>query len=226
MFLRSGSRLSWVLAFFVLRAIPSAVHGTLPCEQAGSPPPLLATENDQWAAFLPADALLLEQPAVIERFLEALDGSPPDWSTVYGTNGEGHDERLFALNRERDQARAGKAELGQRITFLWPGELSRYSEEQGFRVAIGPKVIPTRWGDVRFKPDLLCSDLVIRPNPELADVLRARRARGERIEVVVVMTGRLVREESIIYDFAHEEPGRGMVMPVVQIERVDYLLVP
>lgn len=39
------------------------------------------------------------------------------------------------------------------------------------------------------------------------------------------MTGRLVPEESLIYDFAHEEPGRGMVMPVVRLERVDYLLI-
>jgi hypothetical protein len=41
----------------------------------------------------------------------------------------------------------------------------------------------------------------------------------------VAMTGRLVPEESIIYDFAHEEPRLGIVMPVVRVERLDYVLV-
>jgi hypothetical protein len=50
--------------------------------------------------------------------------------------------------------------------------------------------------------------------------------RGERIAIDVIMTGRLVAEESVIYDFAHEEPGRGMVMPVVRIERLDYVMFP
>jgi hypothetical protein len=42
--------------------------------------------------------------------------------------------------------------------------------------------------------------------------------------VTVAMTGRLIPEESIIYDFAHEEPGQGMIMPVVRVQRIDYLL--
>lgn len=37
------------------------------------------------------------------------------------------------------------------------------------------------------------------------------------------MTGRLISEESIVYDFSHEEEGRGLIMPVVRIERMDYL---
>jgi hypothetical protein len=40
----------------------------------------------------------------------------------------------------------------------------------------------------------------------------------------VAITGRLLPEESIIYDFAHDEPGQGMVMPVVRVEKIDYLL--
>jgi hypothetical protein len=49
-------------------------------------------------------------------------------------------------------------------------------------------------------------------------------SKGERIEIDVAITGRLLPEESIIYDFAHDEQGQGMVMPVVRAERVDYIL--
>ena len=38
------------------------------------------------------------------------------------------------------------------------------------------------------------------------------------------MSGRLIPEESIIYDFSHDEEGVGVVMPVVRIEQLDYLL--
>lgn len=59
-------------------------------------------------AALPADTLLLQEPVAIEHFLEALDGSPPDWATLHGTDGTRHDDTLFALNRERDRLRAGR----------------------------------------------------------------------------------------------------------------------
>jgi hypothetical protein len=132
---------------------------------------------------------------------------------------------LFALNRERDALREGHEGLTTRLTFIWSGELSAYdSESGGFRVAIGPKLIPTRWGVVRFKPDNLPSNLVAVPSPALADSLRIRISRGERIEIDVAITGRLLPEESIIYDFAHDERGQGMVMPVVRVERVDYFV--
>ena len=45
------------------------------------------------------------------------------------------------------------------------------------------------------------------------------------VEIEVVMTGRLIPDESIIYDFSHEEEGQGVIMPVVRIEQVDYVLV-
>ena len=38
------------------------------------------------------------------------------------------------------------------------------------------------------------------------------------------MTGHLITEESVIYDFSHEEEGQGLIMPVVEVEQVDYLL--
>jgi hypothetical protein len=192
-------------------------------QEAVGPRPLVVREA--LYSILPEDTRLLDDAAVIERFLEALDGTPPNWQEIYGDHGAGHDERLFALNRERDVLREGHGELASRLTFLWSGELSSYdSDLGGFHVAMGPKLIPTRWGLVRFKPDNLPSNLVAVPPPKLEDQLRARVNKGERIEIDVAITGRLLPEESIIYDFAHDEPGQGMVMPVVLVEQADYIL--
>jgi hypothetical protein len=185
--------------------------------------PLLS--QDQLLSTLSEGTRLLDDAEVIERFLDALDGIPPNWQEIYGKHGDGHDERLFALNRKRDLLREGRGELTSRLMFLWSGELSRYdSELGGFHVAMGPKLIPTRWGLVRFKADNLPSNLVAVPPPKLAEQLRTRVWKGDRIEIDVAITGRLLPEESIIYDFAHEEPEQGMVMPVVRVEKIDYLL--
>jgi len=204
-----------------LTVTPAVVWG----EDIGGVRPLLFPAGSELRSILPKGAQLLHDPIAIERFLDALDGAPPEWHAIHGPDGVGHDERLFALNRQRDRARQGRAALSQTVTFLWSGVLSTYDPSSGgFRVAIGPKVIPTRWGLVRFKPDGLPSELVAVPSPELREALAARLASGEGIEIDLAMTGRLVPDEAILYDFAHEEPGRGMVMPVVRIERVDYLM--
>jgi hypothetical protein len=188
--------------------------------------PLVKSERADPRSVLPQDTLLLDDPVSIEQFLGSLDHEPPDWRRVYGPDGSGHGERLFALNRERDRTRPTEGPMTL-LTFLWSGELSRYDPRSGgFSVAVGPKVVETRWGLVRFKPDRLPSNLVAVPLPSLRKTLRERVGRGERIAIDVVMTGRLVAEESVIYDFAHEEPGRGMVMPVVRIERLDYVMFP
>ncbi|WP_447984127.1 hypothetical protein [Nitrospira sp. Nam74] len=163
---------------------------------------------------------------MIERFLEALDGTPPNWQAIYGDHGDGHDERLFELNRNRDRLREGRDGLTRRLTFLWSGELSSYDADLGgFHVAMGPKLIPTRWGVVRFKADSLPSNLVAVPPATLNDSLQKRMREGGRIEIEVAITGRLLPDESIIYDFAHDEPGQGMVMPVVGVEKIGYLFV-
>jgi hypothetical protein len=181
--------------------------------------------QDQVQSTLSEDTRLLDDSAVVERFLDALDGTPPNWQEIYGDHGVGHDERLFALNRERDRLRQGRDGLTSQLTFLWSGELSSYDTDLGgFHVAMGPKLIPTRWGLVRFKPDNVPSNLAAVPPPKLEDQLRARVSKGERIEIDVAITGRLLPEESIIYDFAHDEPGQGMVMPVVRVQQVDYIL--
>ena len=48
--------------------------------------------------------------------------------------------------------------------------------------------------------------------------------RGERIDIDVVMCGRLIPEESLVYDFSHEVDGLGLIMPVVRIEAVAFVL--
>jgi hypothetical protein len=221
------SRMLWIsphntivsILFSILIATPISLEA----QEAEGQRPLLARETLR--SILPEGNRLLDDVAVIERFLVALDGAPPNWKLIYGASGVGHDERLFKLNRERDRLREGRDGFTNRLTFLWAGELSTYdSERGGFHVAIGPKLIPTRWGLVRFKPDNLPSNLVAVPQPTLKESLQKRMRRGERITIDVAMTGRLIPEESIIYDFAHDEPGQGMVMPVIRVEQMDYLL--
>lgn len=189
--------------------------------------PLLTLEPDKLPSLLPSDTHLLIEVGAIERFLDQLDGEPPDWAAVYGHghHDPGHDDRLFTLNRERDAGRTGKPVLRWKVTFLWSGELSRYDPKTGgFSVAVGPKFTATRWGVVRFKPEDLPANLLAIPNPRLRESLRRKFERGQRIEIEVAMTGRLIPEESLIYDFSHDEEGRGLVMPVVRIERLEYLM--
>jgi hypothetical protein len=186
---------------------------------------LLVAKTQDIQPFLPKGTHLLHDPVAIEKFFEALDGAPPDWAELHGKHGDRHEERLFALNRQRDLARADRPALSQRITFLWEGVLSRYIPDQaGFLVAIGPEMILTRWGQVRFKPESFPTELLAVPLPDLKESLRARVARGENVKVLVAMTGRLVPNEALIYDFAHEDPSQGMIMPMVRVERIDYLI--
>jgi hypothetical protein len=189
--------------------------------------PLLTIAPMDLHTILPPDSRILIDPRSIEQFLDALDNTPPDWSMVYG---HGHhnparDERLFTLNRERDAKRADNPVLAQLITFIWFGELSRYDAEAGgFHVALGPKFTPTRWGVVRFKYEYFEGGLVAKASAPLRDELEQRFARGETVDIIVAMTGRLIPEESLLYDFSHDQEGLGVIMPVVKLERLDYLL--
>ena len=189
--------------------------------------PLLTTGPDDPWKFLPQNTRLLNDAAALEQWLVALDGAPPDWTAVYGRGHQdpGHDDRLFALNRQRDAKREGKPALQWGIAFVWHGELSDYDPRAGgFHVALGPKFIATQWGMVRFKPENLPGNMTAIPNPSLRETLRRRVAKGERIEIDVVMTGRAVPEESLFYAFSHDGEGQGLIMPVVRIERVDFVM--
>ena len=216
----------WVIAVLFL-ALGSVGEGR--AEDAVGARPLLTVAPNDLHNILPTGAHILIDPHSIEQFLAALDGSPPDWGLIYGHGhlDPDHDERLFTLNRERDAKRTGNPVLNRLITFVWFGELSRYDAEAGgFRVVLGPKLTPTRWGVVRFKYqyDDLRGDLVAQVSPGLRGTLEQRLARGESVHITVAMTGRLIPEESVVYDFSHDQAGLGVIMPVVKVERLDYLL--
>jgi len=214
----------WVIAVLFL-TVGSVGEGW--AEDAIGTRPLLTIARKDLHSILPPDCHILVDPHSIEEFLDALDGNPPDWALVYG---RGHhdpdlDERLFTLNRGRDAKREGKKALQWTVVFLWSAELSRYDPTAGgFSLAIGPIFTPTRWGVVRFKPEEVPSNLVVIPDPSTRDVLRRQLDAGRKVDIEIAMMGRLNPEESLVYDFSHDEEGLGIIMPVVRIERVEYLL--
>ena len=214
----------WVIAVLFL-TVGSVGEGW--AEDAPGTRPLLTITLKDLHTILPPDCHILIDPHSIEQFLDTLDGNPPDWGLVYGHGHRDpdHDERLFTLNRERDAKREGNPALTQLITFVWFGKLSRYDAEAGgFRVALGPKLTPTRWGVVRFKYENLPGDLVAKASSTFRSELEQRLAQGESVDMTVAMTGRLIPDESVVYDFSHDQEGLGVIMPVVKVERVDYLL--
>jgi hypothetical protein len=180
----------------------------------------------QLPTILPPDSHLLIDPSSIEELLDALDGHPPDWQTIYGHghHDPGHDDRLFALNRERDAQREGKSALSWVITFAWSGQIGpHHPEAGGFPVAVGPNFTPTRWGIVRFKPEEAPGNLTVTVDGPQRDRLARDIAEKGHVDVVVLMTGRLISQESLVYDFSHEEEGRGLIMPFVRVELVQFV---
>ncbi|WP_447597945.1 hypothetical protein [Nitrospira sp. Nam80] len=188
--------------------------------------PVVVAEESALPTVLPQDSRLLLRSEPVEAFLADLEETIPDWTVVYG---RGHhdpefDDRLFQLNRSRDERRRDKVALGQRVTFLWTGRLSQFDPDRhGFPVAVGPEFVRTRWGVVRFKPADLPT-LTAGAAASLQERLISRIENGEAINIKVAMTGHLIAEESVIYDFSHEDEGQGLIMPVVQVEQVDYVL--
>ena len=217
----------WVFWGITVFFLTVGLVGVGRAEDALGARPLLTIPPKDLPTILPPNSHILIDPRSIEQFLDALDKTPPDWGLVYGRghHDSARDERLFTLNRERDAKRAGNPALTQLITFVWFGELSRYDAEAGgFRVALGPKFTPTRWGVVRFKYEYFQGNLVAKASATLRGELEQRFARGESVDVTVALTGRLIPDESVLYDFSHDQEGLGVIMPVVKVERLDYLL--
>jgi hypothetical protein len=191
--------------------------------------PIQFVTLSQFATALPSDIQLLDDAIAIEGFLKALDEYPPDWPAIYGDghHDPGHDDRLFQVNRVRDDRRAGNLALARRIAFRWSGELSRFDPERtGFSVALGPVLTATRWGQVRFKADDLPGELKAIPSADSLDRLLCEIAAGKPVELAVIIIGRLIPDESIVYDFSHGQDGLGLIMPVVRVEAVQYVLTP
>ena len=217
-------RALWVIAILFL-TVGSVGEGW--AEDVLGTRPLLTIARKDLPTVLPSNCHILIDPRSIEELLDTLDGRPPNWDVVYGHghHDPGLDERLFTLNRERDAKRAGKEALQWTVVFLWSGELSRYDPTiGGFGLATGPTFTPTRWGVVRFKPEEVPSNLIVIPEPSIRDVLRRQLEAGRKIDIEIVMVGRLIPDESLVYDFSHDEEGVGIIMPVVRIERIEYLL--
>jgi len=194
-------------------------------EISGSGPLRLITMGELGST-LPAATHLMLDASPIEQFLLELDGQPPDWRVVYGHGHEdpGLDERLFTLNRERDAKREGRPALSWLVSFAWVGELSAYDVGRaGFPVAIGPRFIKTSWGLVRFKPEEAPGNLLVTMDASQRKQFQEQLAQNGTVEFDVVMTGRLVPEESLVYDFSHDEEGLGLIMPFVRIEQVDFV---
>ena len=119
----------WVIAVLFL-TVGSVGEGW--AEDAIGTRPLLTIARKDLHTILPPDCHILIDPHSIEQFLDALDGSPPDWGLVYGHghHDPAHDERLFTLNRERDAKRGGKEPLQWTVVFLWSAELVALRSER------------------------------------------------------------------------------------------------
>lgn len=172
---------------------------------------------------IPSQVRLLLSPTAQESFLKELEGDIPDWSLLHDQPNEELGEKLFAFNRQRDEARDGHALLNQQIAFLWSGLLRQYVPAyQGFSVAMGPDVTKTAWGIVRFKPVGLPQEMIAIPPSDFRSSLQQKLAREDKVEIKILFTGYLLPTESIIYAFSHEDPTQGMIMPVVQTVGVQY----
>mgnify|MGYP001268088496 FL=1 len=139
--------------------------------------------------------------------------------------GQEYGARLFDLNRQRDELRKEHPLLNQRIAFFWDGILREFDDEhQGYHVVIGPAPTQTTWGLVRFKPIGYPNEMVSKPPPHLLEAIQNGIDQGQSTEIRILFTGTLIPWESIIYAFSHDGSKQGMIMPVVQIDQVQYLL--
>lgn len=190
--------------------------------------PLLELSGQPLHVLVPESTRPLIFVKEMEQFLQKLEGRPPDWTQLHHFDITEQSERLFRLNRHRDEARTAQNSLLQQpIAFLWAGFLRQYLPEyQGFSLALGPVLTPTSWGIIRFKPIGLPDYLVAIPSPAFRKQLLTRQQQGEQIEIMVLFIGTLTPNESLIYAFSHDGHEDGMILPVVSIQNIMYILKP
>lgn len=190
--------------------------------------PLVELEQQFIIDFIPPSIQPLVSSKEIERFLRNLEIEPPDWTQLHHADITEQSERISQFNRQRDRARSTKNTLKEEpIAFLWEGILRRYLPEyQGFSVALGPKLTNSSWGIIRFKPINLPDYLVAIPSLDLRKQLLIRQKQEEQLEIIVIFIGTLVPDESLIYGFSHDGHQKGMIMPVVSVQKMLYILKP
>ncbi len=203
-------------------------HAQSQTDTAHGVQPLVELDGQTIQDFIPDHVQPLIVPQEIEQFLQQLESTPPDWIQLRHDDMTIQSERLFQLNRQRDTLRMDKSPLlKQPIAFLWAGLLRHYAPEfQGFTIALGPELISTSWGIVRFKPTDLPDYIVAVPSHDLRKKLLTRQEHGEHIDILVICIGTLVPDESLIYGFSHDGHHDGMILPVVSIQQLLYLLKP
>lgn len=212
--------------FFVL--LPLCVSGSslvFGSELPDGVKPLLLTDGKPLSSFVPEGTLFLNDPETLDKFLKKLEGSPPDWKFLFGSNVDERYDRLFDETEKRDAARIGNATANQTLAFLWEGDLTSYRpEHKGFGVAIGPSQIPTAWGIIRFKIANQPSEMVAIPPSSLLEVLQNKRLHHEQVGITILFIGKLIPEESLMYDFSTVKEGEGMILPIVNLTQIEYLL--
>lgn len=196
----------------------------LPQEPPEGIRPLLILERPVHTV-IPARVAFLEESEVAEKFLVTLEGYPPDWKYLYGGSVDERYDRLFEEGEKRDALRVGNPNLDQPIAFLWDGFLTSVRDDKaGFAVSIGPRKIQTSWGIVRFKIAMLPFEMTAMPSTSVLETIKQKRARKEEVAIVILFQGKLIPEESLMYDFSTDKEGEGMILPIVNITQVDYLL--
>lgn len=187
--------------------------------------PLLTTEGRPLKTFVPEEAIFLNDAKTLDGFLKKVEGQPPDWKFLFGSDVEERYDRLFDEMEKRDSARAGNPTLNQSVAFLWDGDLTSFRpQHNGFGVAIGPRQLPSPWGIVRFKIANQPSEMVAIPSSNLLPTLEKKRSAGEPVEITILFIGKLLPEESFMYDFSTVEEGEGMILPVVNVKQIYYYL--
>lgn len=212
--------------FFIL--LPLFFYGPLQAFGSELPDgvrPLLLTDGKSLRTFVPEETLFLNDPETLDRFLKQLEGSSPDWKFLFGSNVDERYDRLFAETEKRDAARIGNTTANQSLAFLWEGDLTSYRpERKGFGVAIGPSQIPTAWGIIRFKIANQPSEMVAVPPSSLLEELQKKRLHHEQVGITILFIGKLIPEESVMYDFSTTKEGEGMILPIVNLTQIEYLL--
>ncbi len=138
---KSQNPLLFILALFNLCAglqFPDQVRGQPPL--ANGIQPLIQLESQSLHQLIPRNVRPLLGPEEQEQFLQELEGHPPDWPALQSLDHPEQSERLFQLNRARDETRLiHKNILQQPIAFLWSGFLRTiYAGIPGVFGGLGP----------------------------------------------------------------------------------------